>query len=90
MATLRIKELATAQGFTQETLAFRSGVKMRTVQRLWQDKVPHPRTETMIKIAGVLNVPVQELYTAEGLKATLEDIPMPGHAASGAFAPSPA
>ncbi len=81
MATLRIKEIATGLGYTQETLAFKSGVKMRTVQRLWQDKIPHPRTETMIKIAGVLNVPVQELYTSEGLKAALEDIRTPGHAA---------
>lgn len=81
MATLRVKELATAQGFTQETLAFKSGVKMRTVQRLWQDKIPHPRTEIMIKIAGVLNVPIQELYTEEGLKAALENIRTPGHAA---------
>lgn len=82
MATLRIKEIATAQGFTQESLAFRSGVKMRTVQRLWQDKIPHPRTETMIKIAGVLNVPVQELYTEEGLKSALENIAMPMSAAA--------
>lgn len=86
MATLRIKEIAMAQGFTQETLAFKSGVKMRTVQRLWQDKIPHPRTEVMIKIADVLNVPIQELYTEEGLKTALENILMPGHAASGAFA----
>lgn len=81
MATLRIKEIATEQGFTQETLAFKSGVKMRTVQRLWQDKIPHPRTEIMIKIAGVLNVSIQELYTSEGLKSALEDIRTPGHAA---------
>jgi transcriptional regulator with XRE-family HTH domain len=82
MAILRIKEIAMSQGFTQETLAFRSGVKMRTVQRLWQDKVPHPRTEVMIKIAGVLNVPVQELYTEEGLKSALENIAMPMSAAA--------
>jgi transcriptional regulator with XRE-family HTH domain len=78
METLRIKEIATGQGFTQETLAFKSGVKMRTVQRLWQDKVPHPRTEIMIKIAGALGVSVQELYTSEGLKSALEDIRTPG------------
>lgn len=81
MGILRIREIATQQGFTQETLAFQSGVKMRTVQRLWQDKIPHPRTEIMIKIAGVLKVSVQELYTEEGLKSALENIRMPGHAA---------
>ncbi len=81
MATLRVKEIATGQGYTQETLAFKSGVRMRTVQRLWQDKIPHPRTDVMIKIAGVLGVSVQELYTDEGLKAALEDIRTPGHAA---------
>ena len=85
MATLRIKELATAQGFTQETLAFQSGVKMRTVQRLWQDKIPHPRTEIMIKIAGVLKVSIEELYTEDGLKSALENIQMPGLVASSAL-----
>lgn len=77
MATFRIKELAQARGMTQEDLAIKSRVRMRTVQRLWQDTIDKPYAETLIKLADALGVSVQELYTAEGLKATLEDIAMP-------------
>lgn len=77
MATFRIKELAQAQGLTQEDLAIKSKVRMRTVQRLWQDTIEKPYADTLIKLADALGVPVQELYTSEGLKAALEDIQMP-------------
>ena len=78
MATFRIKELAEARGLNQEDLAFKSHVKMRTVQRLWQDKIERPYAETLIRLADALEVPVKELYTAEGLKSALEDIRTPG------------
>lgn len=81
MATFRIKELAQQQGMTQEDLAIKSRVRIRTVQRLWQDTIEKPYAETLIRIAGALGVSVQELYTSEGLKSTLEDIRMPSHAA---------
>lgn len=81
MGTFRIKELAQAQGLSQEALAIKSRVRVRTVQRLWQDTIDKPYAETLIKLADALGVSVQELYTAEGLKATLENIRTPGHAA---------
>jgi transcriptional regulator with XRE-family HTH domain len=78
MATFRIRELAQAQGLSQEALAIKSRVRVRTVQRLWQDTIEKPYAETLIRLADALGVSVQELYTTEGLKATLEDIQMPG------------
>lgn len=62
MAKFRIKELAQARGLNQESLAFKSGVKMRTVQRLWQNKITRAEMLTMIKIADALGVDVRELY----------------------------
>jgi transcriptional regulator with XRE-family HTH domain len=77
MATFRIKELAQARGLTQEDLAIKSRVRMRTVQRLWQDTIEKPYADTLIKLAGALGVSVQELYTSEGLKSALEDMQSP-------------
>lgn len=82
MATFRIKELAQQQGLSQEELAIKSRVRMRTVQRLWQDSIEKPYAETLIKLADALGVSVQELYTSEGLKAALENIAMPMSAAA--------
>ena len=62
MAAFRIKELAQARGMSQESLAFKSGVRMRTVQRLWQNKITRAELLTMIKIADALGVDVRELY----------------------------
>ena len=62
MAAFRIKELAQARGMSQESLAFKSGVKMRTVQRLWQNKITRAELLTMIKIADALGGDVRELY----------------------------
>lgn len=62
MGKFKIKELAQARGLTQETLAIKSGVKMRTVQRLWQNKIARAELLTMIKIADALGVDVRELY----------------------------
>lgn len=81
MGTFRIKELAQAQGLSQEALAIKSRVRVRTVQRLWQNSIEKPYAETLIRLADALGVSVQELYTSEGLKSTLEDIRTPGHAA---------
>lgn len=82
MATFRIRELAQAQGLSQEALAIKSRVRVRTVQRLWQDTIEKPYAETLIRLADALGVSVQELYTSEGLKSTLEDIAMPMSAAA--------
>lgn len=82
MATFRVKELAQAQGLSQEALAIKSRVRVRTVQRIWQDAIERPYAETLIRLADALGVSVQELYTSEGLKSALEDMQSPSHAAA--------
>jgi transcriptional regulator with XRE-family HTH domain len=62
MGKFRIKELAQARGMSQEMLAFKSGVKMRTVQRLWQNKIERASVDIMIPIADALGVDVKDLY----------------------------
>lgn len=62
----RVKELAVAVGLTQEQLSHKSGVKLSTVQRLWQNKsASEPRASTLLAIAGALGVSIQELYTTQ-------------------------
>lgn len=82
MAKFKIKELAQARGLTQETLAIKSGVKMRTVQRLWQNKVHRVELLIMIRIADALGVDVRDLYADEDESYTTKDIAMPMSAAA--------
>lgn len=65
MGKFRIKELAHARGMVQEDLAFKSGIKLRTVQRLWQNKIANPSIDTMIALADALGVSVKDLYADE-------------------------
>jgi transcriptional regulator with XRE-family HTH domain len=82
VAKFKIKELAQARGLTQETLAIKSGVKMRTVQRLWQNKVHRVELLIMIRIADTLGVDVRDLYADEDESYTTNDIAMPMSAAA--------
>jgi transcriptional regulator with XRE-family HTH domain len=65
MARFRVKELARAQGLTSEELAIRSGVKISTVQNMWQNRVKDPRYSTMAAIARTLGVSIDELVVAD-------------------------
>lgn len=80
MAKFKIKELAQERSLTQETLAIKSGVKMRTIQRLWQNKIYRVELLTMIKIADALGVDVRELYAEPNESYNPPDIGMSGHA----------
>jgi len=63
MGVFRVKELAIARGMSQEDLAIKSGVKMHTVQRIWQNTIERPYADTLIALADALGVSVKELYT---------------------------
>lgn len=77
MALFRIRELSQARGLTQEGLAIKSGVKMRTIQRLWQNKIRRVELSTMIKIADALGVDVRDLYSAASEEYNSQDIRTP-------------
>lgn len=64
MSRFRVKEIAQAQGLTQEMIAQRSEgkVTISTVRRLWQNKgVTKPHPQTMAALAAVLGVSPEEL-----------------------------
>ena len=61
-----------AIGMTEEELAWRLGVKVKTV-RNWEQDVSEPRANKLNTLAGVLNVSFGWLLTGEG-----EGVPAPG------------
>jgi transcriptional regulator with XRE-family HTH domain len=65
MARFRVKELARAQGLTSEALAIRSGVKISTVQNIWQNRVKDPRYSNLAAIARTLGVSIDDLVEAD-------------------------
>lgn len=65
----RLKTIRVRNGYTQETLAEEIGTDKKQVSR-WEGGVFTPNTETLIKIAQVLNVSADYLLG-------LSDDPMP-------------
>ena len=67
VATLgdRLAAAREAQGMTQEALAKRLGVKLKTVQS-WEDDQAEPRANRLQMLAGILNVSMMWLITGEG------------------------
>jgi transcriptional regulator with XRE-family HTH domain len=54
-----------AAGLTQEALAQRLGVRLTTLQN-WEDDLAEPRGNRLQMLAGMLNVSLTWLLTAEG------------------------
>lgn len=54
-----------AAGLTQEDLAQRLGVRLTTLQN-WEDDLAEPRGNRLQMLAGMLNVSLSWLITAEG------------------------
>lgn len=63
-----------ALGMSEEELARRLGVKVKTV-RNWEQDISEPRANKLNMLAGVLNVSFGWLLTGEG-----EGVPAPGEA----------
>lgn len=58
----RLRELREEKGFTQEELAFRSGISVSPVSRI-ETGVINPTVSTMFHIARSLRVSVSELFS---------------------------
>jgi len=54
-----------AVGLSQETLAKRLGVKLKTI-RAWENDLSEPRANKLQMLAGLLNVSLMWLLTGEG------------------------
>ncbi|WP_139377518.1 helix-turn-helix domain-containing protein [Daejeonella lutea] len=57
----KIKELRNQAGLSQELLAEKCQLSLRTVQRI-ENGESAPRGDSLNRLAGVLNVPVTELF----------------------------
>jgi transcriptional regulator with XRE-family HTH domain len=58
---LKVKEIAEAKGMSQRRLSLRSGVDINTVRRIFRYPTTIVTTETLAKLADVLEVDASEL-----------------------------
>jgi transcriptional regulator with XRE-family HTH domain len=65
MVRLKIKEIAKAKGFSQRKLFLRSGVDIKTIQKIYKNPYAVITTETLGKIAEVLGVDASELIESD-------------------------
>jgi transcriptional regulator with XRE-family HTH domain len=63
---LKIKEVAKARGVSQRQLFLRSGVDIKTLQKIYKNPYTNITTETIGKIAEVLGVDASELIESNG------------------------
>jgi HTH-type transcriptional regulator, cell division transcriptional repressor len=61
----RITAAREAVGLSQEDLARRLGVKLKTI-RAWEEDLAEPRANKLQMLAGLLNVSIRWLLTGEG------------------------
>ncbi len=58
---MKLKEVRAKQGYTQEGLAYESGLSLSQIARIETMKI-NPTVSTMFMIARTLNVPIAELF----------------------------
>ncbi|EPX79654.1 helix-turn-helix domain-containing protein [Salipiger mucosus] len=61
----RVAAAREAAGMTQEQLARRLGIKLKTLKG-WEEDVSEPRANKLQMVAGLLNVSIRWLLTGEG------------------------
>lgn len=57
----KIKEVRAKKGFTQEDLAYESGLSLSQIARIETIKI-NPTVSTIFKIARTLKIPVSDLF----------------------------
>lgn len=65
MFRLKVKEVAQAKGISQRQLFIRSGVDIKTIQKIYRNPHTVITVETLAKLADVLGVDVSELIENE-------------------------
>lgn len=65
MVRIRVKEIAEAKGFTISSLSRRSDISVPTIRKLWRHPETVTTTDTLEKLARVLDVPLSELLELE-------------------------
>jgi DNA-binding Xre family transcriptional regulator len=74
MVRLKIKEVAMAKGVSQRQLYLRSGVDIKTLQKIYKNPYAIITTETIGKIADVLGVDASELIESDNRNSPLERV----------------
>lgn len=60
----RLRTLRLQKGWNQDRVAASAGISRTTLHHLERGEIPRPRASTLYKLAGVLEVPVQQLSSA--------------------------
>jgi DNA-binding Xre family transcriptional regulator len=71
MIRLKVKEIAAAKGISQRKLSIRSEVDIKTIQKIYRYPTSIVTTETLDKLATVLEVDASELI--ESIPNTTKD-----------------
>ena len=58
---LKVKEVAARQGVSQRQLSIRTGITIKNIQRIFRNPYSNVTTETLDKLATVLDVDASEL-----------------------------
>jgi DNA-binding Xre family transcriptional regulator len=74
MVRLKVKEVAQQKKMSQRQLYLRSGVDIKTLQKIYKDPYTVVTTETLGKIAKILGVDSSELI--EGVSDDIRYIPI--------------
>lgn len=61
MIRLKVREVAQAKGVSQRKLSIRTGIDIKTIQKIYREPTRVVTTETLDKVAKVLGVDVREL-----------------------------
>ena len=61
----RVAGAREALGMSQEDLSKRLGVKLKTI-RAWENDLAEPRSNKLVRLAGLLNVSITWLLNSEG------------------------
>ena len=61
MLSRRVKDLRKQKGWSQQKLAEKSGLAFNTITKIEQGLSEHPNLKTLIKLADVLGVGLDEL-----------------------------
>ncbi len=71
MVNKKVKELRKKKGLSQENLATKSGLSLRTIQRV-EKAENHPTGETLNRICSALDISIEELTDNETAKKTIK------------------
>ena len=57
----QLRTLRRSRGFSQQILATRAGLSIDEIRSIEQGRIPNPGVLIVVRIAGALNVPIDEL-----------------------------